>query len=66
MMLRAQGTGLTAPAVAGRGLSEGLGFTRDERIEIGYSYVNTCLEKQCRGLSAVVGLVVEEVLQEQT
>ena len=32
MMLRTPGTGLTAPAVAGRGLSEGLGIAAERKV----------------------------------
>jgi hypothetical protein len=38
------------------------GLTRDERIEISDSNVYSGLKQECAGLTAVMGLVVKEVL----
>jgi hypothetical protein len=53
-----------AGAVAGRGLSEGLGFTWDVSDEVRDPNVDTGLEEKRAGLTAMVRLVIEEVMKQ--
>ena len=60
-------TGVARPYSAcrsGSGLNEGLGIAvGHQRNEVRNAHINSRLEKKCRDLASVMGLVIEEVKQ---